>query len=158
MVNCLFALARLPPNYLLHLNGLSEVAGFKELLFDLGIPFLDHGWISSERMPKLLDQMDLGLQISFSESFGYLVTEHLLRGIPVLGSSMVPPLDWLKKELREPMQVIRADDPEAIADQIQGLLSDRERSRYLARQARRQILSANRKLIGSAREVLQQLI
>jgi glycosyltransferase involved in cell wall biosynthesis len=57
-----------------------------------GLPFpvVYHASMTNEACRRLAGEMDLGLQVSLSETFSYVACEHMMGGVPVVGSSSVP--------------------------------------------------------------------
>ena len=58
--------------------------------------------------------MAVGMQVSYTETFSYILFEHMIQGIPTIGSSAVP-YSTLIPEFNNPVQ---------IAESISKLLSD----------------------------------
>ncbi len=53
---------------------------------------VEHEWLSHDRFLHLCKTMDLGLQVSFSETFNIVAADLVNEGVPVVGSSQIP---WL---------------------------------------------------------------
>jgi hypothetical protein len=51
-----------------------------------------HDWLSHEDFIDLVKQMDLGLQVSFSETFNIVAADHVASGVPLVGSKEIT---WL---------------------------------------------------------------
>jgi hypothetical protein len=62
------------------------VAGKHELV--------EHDWLDRDEFIALVDQMDLGLQVSFSETFNIVSADFVNRDIPIVTSTEV---DWMPK-------------------------------------------------------------
>jgi hypothetical protein len=62
-------------------------------MFD-GSPYhlVEHDWVTHEQFLDLVRQMDLGLQVSFTETFNIVAADFVVNNIPVVGS---PEIDWL---------------------------------------------------------------
>lgn len=101
------------PNIELHLNGLSKRPEFAELLKSLGIKYIEHGWMAKSIYRRTIESMDVGLQVTFAETFNYVVAEHMAAGVPVVSSFMVP-IVANEKELH-PIMAQKADSPTEIA-------------------------------------------
>ena len=84
----------------------------------------------------------LGLQVSFAESYCYVAAEHLLAGVPV-GSAMVPALDALSPALRERLIVSSPEAVDEIREKLQFLIDRRATARRSGRRARDELLAAN---------------
>jgi hypothetical protein len=103
----------------------------------------DHGWLPEIGYGKVLEQMDVGLQVSVPgvESFSFVAWDHISRGIPCL--TTVP---WAPEELR----VKEWNDPRAIAAQVDGLGSYNPRpfAEKYARWANEEVRTALRTWLG----------
>jgi hypothetical protein len=108
------ALGGLQDKYVLHLNGLSRHAPYRRLLGKLEIPFRDFGWMERAVYERALEDVDLGLQLSFAESYNQVAADHFLRGIPVVVSEMIPLLNNVDPSLRAKLVVSNPDDPTAV--------------------------------------------
>ncbi len=79
---------------------------------------LDYEWAEWSSWPRhiygIRDEVDVGLQCSFSESFNYVALEHLLLGKPVIGSPAI-------RYLPDAWQV-NPDDPRAIAECLRRMI------------------------------------
>lgn len=158
ILNTLIAVARQTRDYVLYLNGLSEDAGYKRLLSDWEIRYHDWGWLNHDDYQRVLARVDIGLQVSFSESFGYVVTDHLLRGIPVLTSKMVPVMDKLPARVRRRLVLENADDPSEFGAKLDYLLNHTAARQSLANAARRQLLRENEANIQHAKTTLRRIL
>lgn len=117
----------------LHINGLSQNPEFARLMKDLKVQTIDHGWMEKSQYTSVIREMDLGLQVTFAETFNYVVVEHFVQGIPVVCSHMIPVAAWDKR--LDPLLVNRADSPEDIAQTIKRVYADRENLSSLVRQS-----------------------
>jgi hypothetical protein len=70
--------------YTLYLNGLSKNRLYRNILKKLRIRYRDFGWMTDEKYQAALGEVDLGLQISFAETFNYVAAEHIVKRIPVM--------------------------------------------------------------------------
>ena len=55
---------------------------------------VEHDWLDREDFLKLVDNMDIGLQVSFSETFNIVSADFVDRDIPIVTSDEV---DWMPK-------------------------------------------------------------
>lgn len=149
----LLALTGLGRPYHLHLNGLSTRQPYGRLLELLKIPFTEHGWMERTEYEQTITEMDVGLQISMAESFNFVAADHILRGVPVLASAMVPVIADLPRAIRQRLVVNRPDDPPAVARALRAMLGE-SGSPVLAEAARRALIAANRRALGVASRVL----
>jgi glycosyltransferase involved in cell wall biosynthesis len=116
------------PNVELHLNGLSKRPEFSSLLTTLKVRYIDHGWMDKATYKKVVESMDIGLQVTFAETFNYVVAEHMMAGVPIVTSFMVPITN--NEEPLYPIMVKKADSPSEIAEKMQE--AHRNRSKYSA--------------------------
>lgn len=100
--------------------------------------FLDH----------VADEVDVGLQCSFTESFNYVGIEHLVNGRPVVGS---PALRYLPRHWQ-----VNPDDADAIAGGILYQLDRWHENSEVARTIGRDVAARNnRRLIDQVAELLR---
>ena len=92
-------------------------------------------------------------KISMAESFNFVAADHILRGVPVLASGMVPVIADLPGAARRRLVVERPDDPLAIRRALRLLLGD-SGSPVRAAAARRGLIAANRRALDVAGRVL----
>lgn len=63
-----------------------------------GLPqyqLVEHGWLSRDKFLDLCDTMDIGLQVSFSETFNIVTADLVSKGVPCVTSDEVP---WMPKK------------------------------------------------------------
>ncbi len=156
ILNTLLALSQLNGDYVLALNGLSRDRWYRALLQRLDVRYEDSGWMTPEAYRRRLDSVDIGVQVSFTESFNQVAAEHALRSIPVIGSEAVPSLAGLRGPDRARLIVNDPEDPAQIAARLNWLIrhpkSRREIGQRLSGALRKQIGRNNR----LARNVLTQ--
>jgi hypothetical protein len=51
---------------------------------------IDHGWLSHDDFVKIAGQMDICMQVSFSETFNIVAADHVTQGVPTVMSHEVP--------------------------------------------------------------------
>jgi hypothetical protein len=151
------ALGGLQDKYVLHLNGLSRHAPYRRLLGKLEIPFRDFGWMERAVYERALEDVDLGLQLSFAESYNQVAADHFLRGIPVVVSEMIPLLNNVDPSLRAKLVVSNPDDPTAVREKIGDLLAHARVREQIGAAVRRQLLADNTANVRTARRVLRRL-
>lgn len=61
-----------------------------EQLSDSGHQLINHQWTPREQFLELCGSMDIGLQVSFSETFNIVGTDLVSQGVPLVGSSEIP--------------------------------------------------------------------
>jgi glycosyltransferase involved in cell wall biosynthesis len=150
----LLALARLRRPCLLLLNGLTARDEYRAILETLGIDYEDRGWMTDAEYAVALRSVDVGLQVSLSESFGYVVADHLLAGTPVLVTPMVHATRLLSVETLRQLTVANPDNPGEIAERLESLLADASLRREIGERANEELLRAVDGSAAEAREVL----
>jgi glycosyltransferase involved in cell wall biosynthesis len=158
ILNSLLAISNLDTPYLLYLNGLSENPDYRRLLERFRIRYRDWSWMEPKQYRRVLNRVDIGLQVSFSEAFDFVAAEHIQRGIPVVGSRMVPALDLMPPRVKEWCVVENPDDPLEIAAKLEYLLVHPAARNVLSKTARRHLLQANEKNIRQAKTLLLEII
>jgi hypothetical protein len=74
---------------------LHNLKGLFLQLHDKGHELINHEWTPRENFVNLCGRMDIGLQVSFSETFNIVGADYISEGTPIVGSSEIP---WLKNE------------------------------------------------------------
>lgn len=156
--NCLLALAGVRAPYRLLLNGLSQHPHYRALLDSLPVRYEERGWMDRAQYEAAVANAALGLQVSFSESYCYVAAEHLIRGVPVIGSPMVPVLDRLSLALRARLVVSSAESVPEIRDKVQYFLDRSEARAEIGWRARAELATASERDVKTARGVLAALL
>jgi glycosyltransferase involved in cell wall biosynthesis len=89
-----------------------------------------HGWLSKEALSDAMSRMHVNLMLSFTESYGLLVTESWAVGTPcIVGPSCKPLIDEIEQNymLSQYMYVERMDDAKDIVDKINLCITYRDR-------------------------------
>jgi len=83
-----------------HINGnrlemkgepvLHNLRAMFENLSDSGHQLVCHDWAPREEFLKICASMDIGLQVSFSETFNIVGADLISQGVPLVGSSEIP--------------------------------------------------------------------
>lgn len=60
-----------------------------------GHELINHQWTPREQFLKLCSTMDIGMQVSFSETFNIVAADLISQGIPVVGSKEIP---WMSPQ------------------------------------------------------------
>ena len=93
-------------------------------------------WMEVDDFRRYLhEHIDIGLQVSYTESFNYVALDHLSQGIPVVGSEAIEYLPWRWKA--------NVDDIQDIAAKAQIILADYEFASELACSVARGVIEAN---------------
>lgn len=157
ILNALLAVSMLKNDYLLYLNGLSKNKYYKIFLQSLNIRYRDFGWMAEKKYQDTLEAIDLGLQVSFAETFNHVVAEHILRGVPVITSHMVPVMDNMPNSIKKRLIVDVADNPLRIKEKIEFLANHPEVRIELGQKALASLRKENEKNIRIAKRVLKNI-
>lgn len=69
---------------------LNNLKGFFEHLYDQGHRLVNHQWTPREQFLELCGQMDIGMQVNFSETFNIVGADIVSQGVPFLGTAEIP--------------------------------------------------------------------
>jgi hypothetical protein len=69
---------------------INNLRGMFEQLSDSGHKLINHQWTPREDFIKLCAKMDIGLQVSFSETFNIVGADFVSQGVPFVGSTEIP--------------------------------------------------------------------
>lgn len=158
ILNSLLALSMMKGGYILYLNGLSGNEFYLDVLKALKIRYADFGWMSDEEYSRVLDEVDLGLQVSFAETFNYVAAEHIVKRIPVITSRMVPVMDCMPGDIRKRTVV---DDPDSaceIRGKIEYFIGNPSHLNRLGARMYNCLMRENESRIKTASEVLNSII
>ena len=82
------------------------------------------GWMPKEKYLQALQTMKLGIQVTYAETFDYVVAEHFIYGIPCLVSKTI---DWIPRtDVWNDIMIDNFDDPNEIARKIKALMKDED--------------------------------
>lgn len=86
-----------------HINSTRTEQGGESILKNLRALFnesehelVEHPWMERQAFLKLVKKMDLGLQVSFNESFNIVAADFVSQGVPVVVS---PAIKWMPEQL-----------------------------------------------------------
>jgi hypothetical protein len=99
----------------IEMNGspvINNLKGLFEHLNDSGHQLINHQWRPREEFLELCGTMDIGLQVSFSETFNIVGADLISQGVPIVGSVEIP---WIVHRC--------AADPTESNDIIEKLIS-----------------------------------
>lgn len=57
-----------------------------------GHQLINHEWMPRDKFLEVCETMDLGMQVSFSETFNIVTADMITQGVPIIGSAEIP---WL---------------------------------------------------------------
>jgi len=69
---------------------LNNLRGLFTHLYDQGHEIVSHGWTHRDEFLKLCAQMDIGMQVSFSETFNIVGADFVSQAVPFVGSNEIP--------------------------------------------------------------------
>ena len=103
-----------------HINGgriemkgdpvMHNLRGLFQQLADAGHQMIIHEWVPREGFLELCSQMDLGLQVTFSETFNIVAADLISQGVPVVTSAEIP---WASRLFNA-----RAEDSSQISNKL----------------------------------------
>jgi hypothetical protein len=64
-------------------------------LYNQGHELINHTWVPREQFLELCAEMDIGLQVSFSETFNIVGADLISQGVPIVGSKEIPWMNYL---------------------------------------------------------------
>jgi len=79
----------------IEMNGspvINNLKGFFQQLHGTGHEMVNHQWRPRDEFLELCAEMDIGLQVSFSETFNIVGADLISQGVPLVGS--VPEIPW----------------------------------------------------------------
>ena len=158
ILNCLLALSTLKDNYILYLNGLSKNKYYKNVLESLDIRYKDFGWMTDKKYKSIITKVDLGLQVSFAETFNHVAAEHIIREIPVITSRMVPVMQNMSKEIKDKLIVDNPDNYIEIKEKIEHLILNLHQRRKLGTMMLNQIRKENDNRIKIATDLIHKIM
>jgi len=97
----------------IEMNGgpvINNLKGMFQQLAGRGYELVNHQWRPREEFLELCATMDIGLQVSFSETFNIVCADLISQGVPIVGSEEIP---WAV-----PAWCAPTTDSEAIADRL----------------------------------------
>jgi len=77
----------------IEMNGqpvLNNLKGLFQQIADQGHQLINHQWCPREEFLKICAEMDIGLQVSFSETFNIVGADIISQGVPLVGSNEIP--------------------------------------------------------------------
>ena len=71
-------------------QALNNLKGLFQQISDHGHQLINHQWTPREGFLELCASMDIGLQVSFSETFNIVGADIISQGVPLVGSREIP--------------------------------------------------------------------
>lgn len=72
---------------------LHNLKGFFTQLYPTGHRLIGHDWKHRDEFLKVIGEMDMGMQCSFSETFNIVGADFISQGVPLVGSTEIPWID-----------------------------------------------------------------
>ena len=144
LANQILAAAQIP-NAELHVNGLSQRPEFSTLMKNLDLKIVDHGWMAKDKYIQTIAEMDVGLQVTFAETFNYVVADFMNQGVPIVTSYMVPIVS--RDETLHEMAVKKADSPDEITAKLLHMIQNRDRFSKLCKESITKLAQRNHEVI-----------
>lgn len=69
---------------------LNNLKGLFQNLIERGHELISHEWCPRIEFLNLCSKMDIGLQVSFNETFNIVAADHISQGVPIVGSKEIP--------------------------------------------------------------------
>ncbi len=73
-------------------NGNGILKNLQQLFEDLPHELVEHQWQPHDKFLKTVGEMDIGLQVSYTETFNIVAADHIKMGVPVIVSDEI---DWI---------------------------------------------------------------
>jgi len=87
---------------------LHNLKGMFQHLADQGHELISHQWVPRDGFLDICAQMDIGMQVSISETFNIVAADHISQGVPVIGSSEIPwAINWFCADPVETQDMIK---------------------------------------------------
>jgi hypothetical protein len=80
-------------------GGDNVLRNIKSLFTHTKHELVEHGWLNHQDFLEVLSQMDIGMQVSFSETFNIVAADMVVTGLPIVASTEIPWLSsWCQAE------------------------------------------------------------
>jgi hypothetical protein len=76
-------------------HGEAALRAIRDVFTDSKHELVEQAWLDHAEFASLCGIMDVGLKVSFSETFNIVSADHVCNGVPVVGSREIP---WLESE------------------------------------------------------------
>lgn len=103
-------------------KGEEPLKNIRALFKDSGHNLVEHDWLTHEQFLYLIKQMDLSLQVSYTESFNIVTADTVSQHIPVVVS---PDIDWMPN--------ICKADPNSVDDMVSKMETVLDHRSYVIR-------------------------
>lgn len=89
---------------------LHNLQAFFSHIHESGHRLINHGWMPREEFLKVCEKMEIGMQVSFSETFNIVAADLVSVGVPIVGSDEIP---WMN-----PIFCAKPTDSDDIAQKL----------------------------------------
>lgn len=122
----------------------------------LNLSFILHSWLPEKKYYGLIKNMDVSLQVTWTESFNYAVCERMLLGIPSLVS---PEIFLITNDnfLRKYLVVETPDSPMAIGEKIDFLLKNKNLKNEIAERGKERLKTVAQRYNKEIKDQLKNL-
>lgn len=86
----------------------NNLKGMFEQLSDGEHKLVNHNWVPRDDFLQICSDIDIGMQVSFSETFNIVAADHISQGVPIVGSKEIP---W----------IIGSANPTSVKDMVRNL-------------------------------------
>jgi hypothetical protein len=69
---------------------INNLIGIFSHIYDSGHRLINHDWLPREKFIELCSTIDIGMQVSFSETFNIVAADMLSQGVPIVVSDEIP--------------------------------------------------------------------
>ncbi len=103
-----------------HLHGSGLRPRYKWFSDLIKVRYTDMGWMPKDKYYQAVQTMKMGLQVTYAETFDYVVAEHFALKRPCLISTVMG--RWVDKKLWKDLMVHNLDDPFEVANLIENII------------------------------------
>lgn len=86
-----------------------NLVGFFSHLSQTGHQLIHHDWTVRDEFLETCSKMDIGMQVSISETFNIVGADHISQGVPLVGSKEIPWIDtWFAAKTSQTEEIYKA--------------------------------------------------
>lgn len=120
----------------------------QQMLCQMRFPVIMHQSCGNYQMRQNVKKMAIGMQVSYTETFSYVVFEHMIQGIPTICSAAIP----------YATAIPNFSDPVAIAESVRSILHDEQKYIAVSENAYRIALQVKEENSSEALRTLNELM
>jgi hypothetical protein len=98
-------------------NGNNILKNMRALFLATKHELVEYEWMERKEFLEVVSNMDVGLQVSFTESFNIVTADFIAQHVPCIVS---PEITWMPKEMK-----VRVSDSDEMAEKIKEVLENR---------------------------------